>query len=126
MNEAFKVVRSLDGRLFSAVVSGLADPLQGPYVTEYKPNEFVRAKVGRLFCFLCLVDARKWSCFHNNIQLWRCEPEGLAMADSALCLDSFSQMKEFWSGRVDRQFITYDLPYGSATASALKLTQKVC
>jgi hypothetical protein len=131
----YKVVRNVDGKLFSATIKN--PDLQ----LEYVPNEWVTAKIGGILVFENFICATNFAYstyvqIWNNTQVWSCEteePVQLPKFRLTQTVDT-NKVEQLWNLQFDdpqlitRRFIMHLLDYWPAATKSyrkVKLVEKV-
>jgi len=125
---AYKVVRRVAYKLFSILYEDLGEKNS----VEYKPGEFVEAKVGFLFAFDTLESALIWGKNLSQREIWECEcgenkkpPVGIL---SWWYLDDRRLINIFWrfyeEGRIPSEHISR-MPRGTIFVKKIKLTRRI-
>ena len=99
---AVKVVRRTPAGLYSAVITPQMSDIA---CTEYVVGKWVKARIGKLFAFPSVNDAKRLypkGC-QNNFEVWEAEVRGAEEIFEILDLDAINteRLKKFWSWRKD-------------------------
>lgn len=125
--KAYKVIQVLeDGKYVSYNYQSL-----GNYGIEYKEGETVKAKIGGLFIFERLKDAKKfveeYSCLHKLIIFEILVNENkIKDIYKVLSLDYYKLIESYWlNNMIDRQDIYWEVPLGTKVVDKLTVIKKV-
>ena len=113
--EVFKVVYSDE--------KGLASAIERHYKVIYQPNEWIKPKIGKIFAFNTIEDAREFRAKIGGgpyYELWKGIGKGIMEID-LICL-SWDDTEQFWEGISTS---TFHAPSGTVVVDELKLLEKV-
>ena len=113
--EVFKVVTYNRNDLVSAI--------ERRYRVLYKPNEWIKARIGKIFAFNTIEAARHFQTGlgdNYGYELWKGIGKNIEEID-LICLD-WEDTKEFWKGIPTT---TFHAPYGTVVVDELKLLERL-
>lgn len=120
----YKVLRKEDGKLVSCVVGNPKALQLKDWQITYTPNEWIKAKVGKIIVCKTLGDAKWVLGVEDAHEIWRCQTK------KAVRLPMLARLRqglfeEFWEGiRLD-YYDSFTPPRPIYGADTIKLTKKV-
>ena len=112
--QVYKLVRVIDGRFYSPIALG-------DWRLEYRIGEIIRPKIGKLFVFANLEDARNYPVWFEK-DIFVCEAENAEKA-TTIASPGWPEMWEaFWDGRL---FTTYLATPNTYMCDSLKVLEIV-
>jgi len=113
--EVFKVV--------SSDRKGLASAMERHYKVIYKPNEWIKAKIGKIFAFTMIEDANHFRAGlgdNYHYELWK----GIGKNTEEIYLIglNWEDTEQFWEGILTS---TFHAPPGTVVVDKIKLLEKV-
>lgn len=119
----YKVVERRGERLFSAVAE---EPLE----VEYKPGEWVSAKIGLLFAFRAQEAAAIFAGAGAELEIWKAEAQGVKTIERILSSDELrktppSWIASWWDGRWVTEKYSAKPPPGTVVCGRVKLLRRL-
>jgi len=119
----YKVLRKKHGRLVSCVTGKCSSSCLNWWTVRYIPQQWIKARKGKLFVFKSLSDARRFCAREHGHEIWRCQTKNV---EEFIYLSQLykKMFKEFWKNNV-RGFNKLFLQIPTYGADEVKLTKKV-